>query len=66
MLARIKEKRSAVVCPSIDHIAAETMAYSGSPDLGSIGGFWWSLHFRWDPIPERVQKARKSRADPIP
>lgn len=66
ILARIKEKPTAVVCPSIDHISAETMAYSGAPDLGSVGGFWWSLHFRWDPIPERILKNRTSRTTAIP
>uniref|UniRef100_A0A183C4D6 Polypeptide N-acetylgalactosaminyltransferase n=1 Tax=Globodera pallida TaxID=36090 RepID=A0A183C4D6_GLOPA len=66
MLARIKEKRSAIVCPSIDHIDAETLSYSGGPELGSVGGFWWSLHFRWDRIPERIIRARKSKTDAIP
>lgn len=52
LLARIKEKRSAVLCPIIDHISAETLAYSGDSYPANIGGFWWSLHFRWDPIPK--------------
>ncbi|KAL3124103.1 hypothetical protein niasHT_004692 [Heterodera trifolii] len=66
LLARIKEKRSAIVCPSIDHIDAETLSFSGSSELGSIGGFWWSLHFRWDRIPDRILSLRKSKSDPIP
>ncbi|EFO18497.1 glycosyl transferase [Loa loa] len=52
LLARIKENRSVVLCPIIDHISAETLAYSGSDRLANVGGFWWSLHFRWDPLPE--------------
>ncbi|CAF4376133.1 unnamed protein product, partial [Adineta steineri] len=46
ILARIKEKRSAVLCPSIDSISDQNMAY-GNSGFGSVGGFWWSLHFQW-------------------
>ncbi|VDK47100.1 unnamed protein product, partial [Anisakis simplex] len=60
ILARIKTKRSAVVCPIIDYIEAETMRYSGGGHGDAVGGFWWSLHFRWDPIGEAEQKRRKS------
>uniref|UniRef100_A0A914KS89 Polypeptide N-acetylgalactosaminyltransferase n=1 Tax=Meloidogyne incognita TaxID=6306 RepID=A0A914KS89_MELIC len=66
MLERIKEKRTAIVCPSIDNINAETMAYTSGGEINSIGTFFWSLHFRWDPIPERIRKTLKSAADPIP
>ncbi|CAF1163015.1 unnamed protein product [Adineta steineri] len=65
LLARIKEKRSAVLCPSIDMISDHNMAYGGT-GFGSVGGFWWSLHFNWAPIPKRIRDAQKSRIDPYP
>uniref|UniRef100_A0A914D7F1 Polypeptide N-acetylgalactosaminyltransferase n=1 Tax=Acrobeloides nanus TaxID=290746 RepID=A0A914D7F1_9BILA len=65
LLHRIKEKKTAVICPVIDHISAETMAYSGGSHVGSVGGFWWSLHFRWDPVQEKERKRRKSEAEPV-
>ncbi|KAL3097479.1 hypothetical protein niasHS_003927 [Heterodera schachtii] len=58
LLHRIKDKRSAVVCPVIDMISDSSMQYSGGSAAG-IGTFWWSLHFKMDPIPERVAKTRK-------
>ncbi|CAF1122170.1 unnamed protein product [Adineta ricciae] len=65
LLARIKEKRSAILCPSIDMISERSMQYSGT-GFGSVGGFWWSLHFNWKPIPKRTLEAQKSRIDPYP
>ncbi|XP_064647767.1 probable N-acetylgalactosaminyltransferase 9 isoform X1 [Lineus longissimus] len=64
MLARIKEKRSAVLCPEIDVISDHTLQYSGVGSSG-VGGFWWSMHFGWDPIPERERKRRKTSIDSI-
>uniref|UniRef100_A0A915D3I2 Polypeptide N-acetylgalactosaminyltransferase n=1 Tax=Ditylenchus dipsaci TaxID=166011 RepID=A0A915D3I2_9BILA len=66
MLARISQKRSAIVCPSIDFISANNLAYSAGEHINSVGGFWWSLHFRWDPIPAKFLASRKSPAEPIP
>jgi polypeptide N-acetylgalactosaminyltransferase len=65
LLLRIKEKRSAILCPSIDYISDQNMAYSGT-GTGSLGGFWWSLHFNWIPLPQRIRDAQKSRIDPYP
>ncbi|CAF1161265.1 unnamed protein product [Rotaria sp. Silwood1] len=65
LLLRIKEKRSAVLCPGIDMISDQNMAYGGTGD-GSVGGFWWSLHFNWIPIPARTRNAKKTRIDPYP
>jgi len=31
---------------------------------GSVGGFWWSLHFNWISIPQRIRDAQKSMIDP--
>ncbi|KAI1728985.1 glycosyl transferase family 2 domain-containing protein [Ditylenchus destructor] len=66
MLQRISEKRTAIVCPSIDFISATNLAYSGGERINSVGGFWWSLHFRWDPIPQKILDSRKFETDPIP
>ncbi|TKR67082.1 hypothetical protein L596_023287 [Steinernema carpocapsae] len=65
IVQRIQDDRTVVVCPIIDFIAAETMQYSGGEEVGSIGSFWWSLHFRWDAIPQRELDRRKSKTDPV-
>ncbi|MEQ2219615.1 hypothetical protein XENOCAPTIV_020830 [Xenoophorus captivus] len=49
LLAPIKKDRRNVVCPVIDIISADTLAYSPSPIVR--GGFNWGLHFKWDPVP---------------
>ncbi|XP_055990767.1 polypeptide N-acetylgalactosaminyltransferase 11 [Sorex fumeus] len=49
LLAAIREDRHAVVCPVIDIISADTLAYSASPVVR--GGFNWGLHFKWDLVP---------------
>lgn len=64
MLARIKEDRTAVLCPEIDLIDKNTLQYGGTGSF-SVGGFWWSLHFSWRPIPEHEQKRRSSGIAPI-
>uniref|UniRef100_A0A0N4Z1X0 Polypeptide N-acetylgalactosaminyltransferase n=1 Tax=Parastrongyloides trichosuri TaxID=131310 RepID=A0A0N4Z1X0_PARTI len=63
---RIKENRKAIICPTIDHISAKTMQYSGGSKVSSVGGFHWSLHFTWDPVPEYTKKKLKSDLDPVP
>ncbi|XP_042164681.1 polypeptide N-acetylgalactosaminyltransferase 11 isoform X2 [Oncorhynchus tshawytscha] len=49
LLAPIQRDRKTVVCPVIDIISADTLAYSPSPIVR--GGFNWGLHFKWDPVP---------------
>ena len=49
LLAAIWEDRRTVVCPVIDIISADTLAYSSSPVVR--GGFNWGLHFKWDLVP---------------
>ncbi|CAK6981063.1 polypeptide N-acetylgalactosaminyltransferase 11 [Scomber scombrus] len=49
LLAPIRADRRTVVCPVIDIISADTLAYSPSPIVR--GGFNWGLHFKWDPVP---------------
>ena len=64
MLARIKEKNTAVLCPEIDVIDANQLRYNGVGGR-SVGGFWWSLHFSWRPMPKREIERRTSPTDPI-
>lgn len=49
LLAIILEDPHTVVCPVIDIISADTLAYSSSPVVR--GGFNWGLHFKWDLVP---------------
>jgi len=49
LLAPIQKDRRSVVCPVIDIISADTLAYAASPVVR--GGFNWGLHFKWDPVP---------------
>jgi polypeptide N-acetylgalactosaminyltransferase len=56
IVSRIGESRTAMLVPAIDHISDTTMQYSGGGGVSSVGTFWWSLHFRWDPIPASQAK----------
>ena len=62
LLARIKEDHRAVLCPEIDLIDKDTLQYGGTGSF-SRGGFWWSLHFSWRPIPESERKRRDEHPD---
>ena len=64
LLGRIKEDRTAVLCPEIDLIDKNTLQYGGTGSY-SVGGFWWSLHFSWRPMPQRERDRRQSETDPI-
>ncbi|XP_055884839.1 probable N-acetylgalactosaminyltransferase 9 isoform X3 [Biomphalaria glabrata] len=64
ILSRIKEDPTAVLCPEIDLIDKDTLQYAGTGSY-SVGGFWWSLHFSWRPVPKRESLRRKSEIDPI-
>lgn len=65
LLARIKEKPSAVVCPIIDNIDARTLAYNQAK-IDQYGVFSWDLLFRWGSIPDRISSKRKSPAAVYP
>lgn len=67
MLSRIKEDRTAVLCPEIDLIDKDTLQYGGTGSY-SVGGFWWSLHFSWRPIPthEKERRAALTNGDISP
>jgi len=67
LLSRIKEKPTAVLCPTIDGISDRNMAFSGTGDGQSAYGiFTWSLFFTWGSIPSRVREKITSPADTYP
>lgn len=56
-----------VVCPSIDNINDDTLAYQGfGVDSISVGKFTWDLTFNWMPLPEYSKKNRSSKVAPVP
>ncbi|XP_061121363.1 polypeptide N-acetylgalactosaminyltransferase 11 [Syngnathus typhle] len=63
LLAAIRSQRRAVVCPVIDIISADTLAYSPSPVVR--GGFNWGLHFKWDPVPAAQLAGPRGAIAPI-
>lgn len=65
LLQRIKEDRTAVVCPIIDVIDDKTMEYyHGNGEFFQIGGFTWSGHFTWINIPSYEAKRKKHHHSP--
>ncbi|MEQ2158459.1 hypothetical protein GOODEAATRI_012529 [Goodea atripinnis] len=63
LLSPIKKDRRNVVCPVIDIISADTLAYSPSPIVR--GGFNWGLHFKWDPVPHSALSGPEGASGPI-
>lgn len=63
LLAPIQKDRRTVVCPVIDIISADTLAYSPSPIVR--GGFNWGLHFKWDPVPPAELNGPEGATGPI-
>ncbi|XP_063524073.1 polypeptide N-acetylgalactosaminyltransferase 11 isoform X2 [Pongo pygmaeus] len=63
LLAAIREDRHTVVCPVIDIISADTLAYSSSPVVR--GGFNWGLHFKWDLVPLSELRGAEGATAPI-
>ncbi|XP_026148534.1 polypeptide N-acetylgalactosaminyltransferase 11 [Mastacembelus armatus] len=63
LLAPIQKDRHTVVCPVIDIISADTLAYSPSPIVR--GGFNWGLHFKWDPVPPLDLNGPEGATGPI-
>ncbi|CAL8069733.1 unnamed protein product [Orchesella dallaii] len=65
LLQRIKEDRTAVVCPIIDVIDDKTMEYyHGNGEFFQIGGFTWSGHFTWINIPTYEAERKKHHHSP--
>ncbi|XP_041824509.1 polypeptide N-acetylgalactosaminyltransferase 11 [Melanotaenia boesemani] len=63
LLAPIQKDHHTVVCPVIDIISADTLAYSPSPIVR--GGFNWGLHFKWDPVPPSELNGSDGVSGPI-
>ncbi|KAL5006593.1 hypothetical protein ScPMuIL_015399 [Solemya velum] len=67
LLDRIMSDQTNVVCPSIDNINDDTLAYQGfGVDSISVGKFTWDLTFNWMPLPEYSKKNRSSKVAPVP
>ena len=65
LLARIKEKPTAILCPTIDSIDENTIGYHAGGG-GGYGIFTWSLFFNWGSMPKRVRDKMKSHISPYP
>ena len=52
LLDRIARNPTNVVCPIIDIINDDTLAYQKSSYL-AVGGFDWNLVFNWHGVPQR-------------
>lgn len=63
IVQRIKEKRSAVLCPMIDAIDDYTMAYPNYVGDMQVGGFSWSLFFTW--IPQQSYQRHKGPTETV-
>ena len=63
LLDRIARNKTNVVCPIIDIISDDTLAYQRSSYL-AVGGFDWNLVFNWHGVPEREKKRRSHQAEP--
>lgn len=63
LLAAIHQDPHTVVCPVIDIISADTLAYSSSPVVR--GGFNWGLHFKWDLVPPSELSRPEGATAPI-
>ena len=63
IVSHIKHNPRSMVCPMIDVINDRTLSYSGTGE-SSVGGFWWSLHFKWITMQQSDAKRRTSPTDP--
>ncbi|XP_064600794.1 polypeptide N-acetylgalactosaminyltransferase 16-like [Liolophura sinensis] len=64
LLHRLTQNPKAVVSPVIDVIDAGSLSYIAAASH-LRGGFDWSLHFKWEAMPEREKNARKSPTEPV-
>jgi len=63
LLDRIARNSSTVVSPVIDVIDFDDLEYHSSPTILQVGGFEWTLHFKWNPIPEHELKRHNHSAE---
>ncbi len=64
LLERVMEDRTNVATPIIDSIDEKTLEYEVQTDghydtVFYLGGFKWTGHFDWIPIPEREKKRKE-------
>ena len=64
LLDRIARDPTNVVCPVIDIINDDTLAYQKSSYL-AVGGFDWNLVFNWHGVPQREKSRRSHQAEPV-
>ncbi|XP_070578285.1 N-acetylgalactosaminyltransferase 7-like [Ptychodera flava] len=64
LLSRIKEDRTAVVCPLVDAIDADTYDYGPQGDGVARGVFNWDFFYKRIPVSEREVKRRKTHTEP--
>ncbi|KAK7871235.1 hypothetical protein R5R35_001094 [Gryllus longicercus] len=65
LLARVGEDRTRVVCPVIDIISDDTLAYVRSFEL-HWGAFNWEMHFRWyTPAGEDLRRRKHDISEPF-
>ncbi|XP_064476145.1 polypeptide N-acetylgalactosaminyltransferase 5-like [Ornithodoros turicata] len=66
LLDRVSRDPTTVVCPVIDVINDNTFAYNaGHYGSVQVGGFDWSLNFRWNVVPEREVRRRQFSWEPL-
>jgi len=64
LLDRIASDPTNVVCPVIDIINDETLAFQKSSYL-AVGGFDWNLVFNWHGVPQHEKDRRSHHAEPV-
>ena len=64
LLDRIARNSTNVVCPVIDIINDDTLAYQKSSYL-AVGGFDWNLVFNWHGVPQHEKDRRGHQAEPV-
>jgi len=63
LLDEIARDPTRVVCPVIDVINDDTLAYQGGAYF-AVGGFDWNLQFNWHSLPEHERKRRTHSWEP--
>jgi polypeptide N-acetylgalactosaminyltransferase len=66
LLDRVARDPTNVPCPMIDVIDDKTFGVSGQTDLNNaeVGGFDWTLSFRWHVLPDSERKRKSDPSEP--
>lgn len=66
LLARVAENPTTVACPVIDLINDTTFGYQAHSNYQQmkVGGFDWTLTFRWHTVPDREHRRKKDPSEP--